>query len=124
MKSNIELKMELKNSKIESKNSNMELQNEIEKINKQVAMLLASSMPSSKTVVRTEPKNKKWKSAKNKLKSVAAFKQRRRSSLMTSSTEVDFVNNVHVDDETGRQYFINPDTGMSEWLVGEEDEEV
>jgi hypothetical protein len=116
--------MELKNSKIESKNSNMELQKDMTEMKRQMAMLLAGSMPSSNTVARTEPKNKKWKSAKNKLKSVAAFKQRRRSSLMTSSTEVDFVNNVHVDDETGRQYSINPETGISEWLVEEEEEKV
>ena len=126
--SNIELKnsnIETKNSTIELKNSNMKLQKEMTEMKRQVAMLLAGSMPSSNTVARTEPKNKKWKSAKNKLKSVAAFKQRRRSSLMTSSTEVDFVNNVHVDDETGRQYSIDPTTGISEWLVqGEEEEEV
>ena len=86
-------------------------------------MLLSGSMASSKTVAKTtgKTKNKKWKTAKNKLKSVAAFKQRRRSSLMTSSTEVDFVNNVHVDDETGRQYSINPETGISEWLDSEEE---
>jgi len=99
----------------------MEWQKEMTEMKRQMAMLLAGSMPSSNTVARTEPKNKKWKSAKNKLKSVAAFKQRRRSSLMTSSTEVDFVNNVHVDDETGRQYSINPETGISEWLVEEEE---
>ena len=87
-------------------------------------MLLAGSTPNSKTVARTKPKTKKWKSAKNKLKSVAAFKQRRRSSLMTSSAEVDFVNNVHVDVETGREYSIDPTTGNAEWLVkGEEEEE-
>ena len=130
-KSNIELKnctielkksnIEMTKSTIELKNSNTELQNEIKKLNKQVAMILAGSMPNSNTVARTEPKNKKWKSAKNKLKSVAAFKQRRRSSLMTSSAEVDFVNNVHVDDETGRQYSINPETGISEWLDSEEE---
>ena len=125
-KSNIELKMELKNSniemKMELKNSNLEWQKKIEKINKQMAMLLAGSTPNSTTVVaKTKTKTKKWKSAKNKLKSVAAFKQRRRSSLMTSSAEVDFVNNVHVDVETGRQYFVNPDTGNSEWLDSEEE---
>jgi len=34
------------------------------------------------------------------------------------------VNNVHVDDETGRQYSINPETGISEWLDSEEEEAV
>ena len=121
MKSNIELKksnIEMKKSNIELKNSNVELQKKIEKINKQVAMLLAGSTPNSKTVV-AKTKTKKWKSAKNKLKSVAAFKERRRSSLMTSSSEVNFVNNVHFDVETGRHYRINPETEVSEWLDSE-----
>ena len=63
-------------------------------------------------------KTKKWKSATNKLKSVSAFKQRRRSSLMTSSTEVDLVSsvNIHVDKATGRKYSVDAQTGVSEWL--------
>ena len=71
-------------------------------------------------------KTKKWKSATNKLKSVAAFKQRRRSSLMTSSTEVDLVSsvNIHVDKATGQKYSINAKTGASEWLGKTEEEAV
>ena len=42
---------------------------------------------------------------------------------MTSSIEVDLVNNVHVDEATGRQYSINPTTGDSEWLDNTEKEE-
>jgi len=47
-----------------------------------------------------------------------AFKQRQRSSFMTSSAEVDLVSSVdtHVDKATGRRYSINAKTGMSEWL--------
>jgi hypothetical protein len=65
----------------------------------------------------TKTKTKKWKSATNKLKSVAAFKQRRRSSLMTSSTEVDLVSsvNVHVDKATGgaseEAVYVDPASG-------------
>ena len=91
---------------------------------KKIAMIVAGSVPSSNTVAITKSnQKKKWKSAKNRLKSVAAFKQRRRSSLMTSSIEVDLVNNVHVDEATGRQYSINPTTGDSEWLDNTEKEE-
>ena len=66
----------------------------------------------------TKTKTKKWKSATNKLKSVSAFKQRRRSSLMTSSTEIDLVSsvNIHVDKATGRKYSVNAKTGVAEWL--------
>jgi hypothetical protein len=78
-------------SNIELKNSNTDLKKEMAEIKRQVAMLLSGSMASSKTVAKTITKNKKWKSAKNKLKSVNAFKQRRRSSLMTSSVELDLV---------------------------------
>ena len=82
-------------------------------------MLISGSVPSSKTVAKTTPKtkNKKWKSAKNKLKSVSAFKQRRRSSLMTSSTEVDLVSsvNIHVDKATGgaseEAVYVDPASG-------------
>ena len=119
--SNLELKnsnIELKNRTTELKNSNMELQKDVLEMKGQMAMLLAGSTPNSKTVV-AKTKTKKWKSAKNKLKSVAAFKERRRSSLMTSSSEVNFVNNVHFDVETGRHYRINPETEVSEWLDSE-----
>jgi hypothetical protein len=123
----------LKKDNIGLKQDNIGLKKEMKEMNEKIlamdnkmAMLLAGSMPNSKTVAKTtgKTKNKKWKSAKNKLKSVAAFKHRRRSSLMTSSTEVDFVNTVHVDDETGREYSIDPTTGIAEWLVREEEEEV
>ena len=120
-KSTTELKnsnLELKNRTTELKNSNMELQKDVLEMKGQMAMLLAGSTPNSKTVV-AKTKTKKWKSAKNKLKSVAAFKERRRSSLMTSSSEVNFVNNVHFDVETGRHYRINPETEVSEWLDSE-----
>ena len=52
--------------------------------------------------------------------------QTTRSSLIiqvTSSAEADFVNNVHVDAETGRAYSIDLTTGISEWLVKEEEKE-
>ena len=74
--------------------SNVELQKEMAEIKRQMALLLAGSMPSSKTVAKTtKPVTNKnqWKSAKNKLKSVAAFKQRRRSSLTNNSVESDLV---------------------------------
>jgi hypothetical protein len=137
----VQSNVELKNSNVELKNSNValnnrlksstsdlrssytELQKEMVEMKRQMALLLAGSMPNSKRAAKPKTKNNKWKSAKNKLKSVTAFKQRRRSSLMTSSAEVDFVNTVHVDDETGREYSIDPTTGIAEWLVKEKEEE-
>ena len=93
-----------------------------------MAIIIADSTPIANTVAKTTPKTKtkKWKSATNKLKSVAAFKQRRRSSLMTSSTEVDLVSsvNIHVDKATGQKYSINAKTGASEWLGKTEEEAV
>ena len=119
-KDNIGLKQDIIGLKREMK----QMKEKNKAMDNKIAMILASSMPSSKTLAKPKTKTKKWKSAKNKLKSVAAFKQRRRSSLMTSSAEVDFVNNVHVDVETGREYSIDPTTGAAEWLVkGEEEEE-
>ena len=96
------------------------LKKEMQEMKKQMAMLISGAVPSSKTVAKTTPKtkNKKWKSAKNKLKSVSAFKQRRRSSLLTSSAEVDLTSsvNTHVDEATGQKYSVNALTGASEWL--------
>ena len=68
----------------------LEMKEEIKALKQQMAMLLtAGSVPDAKAASKKNTKN--WKSAKNKLKSVAAFKQRRRSSLMTSSVELDLV---------------------------------
>ena len=93
---------------------------EMQEMKKQMALVLSAAVPRSKTVAKTTPKtkNKKWKSAKNKLKSVSAFKQRRRSSLLTSSAEVDLTSSVktHVDEATGQKYSVNALTGASEWL--------
>jgi len=105
---------------VELKKEIIALKNKIDGLEKQMAMTVAGSIPSANSVAKTTPKTKtkKWKSATNKLKSVSAFKQRRRSSLMTSSTEIDLVSsvNIHVDKATGRKYSINPKTGASEWL--------
>jgi hypothetical protein len=66
--------------------------------------------------------DEKEKSEKNEMNKTqpktSAFKQRQRSSFMTSSAEVDLVSSVdtHVDKATGRRYSINAKTGMSEWL--------
>jgi FtsZ-binding cell division protein ZapB len=133
-KDNIGLKQDnigLKQDNIGLKREMKQMKERVKAMDNKIAMILAGSMPNSKTLAKTtaktkakpKTKNKKWKSAKNKLKSVTAFKQRRRSSLMTSSAEVDFVNTVHVDDETGREYSIDPTTGIAEWLVREGEEE-
>ena len=118
------LKQEIVALKKEMKAMKKEQAEKMKAMEKKIAMIVAGSVPSSNTVAITKSnQKKKWKSAKNRLKSVAAFKQRRRSSLMTSSIEVDLVNNVHVDEATGRQYSINPTTGESEWLDNTEKEE-
>ena len=109
------------NGDVELKREIAELKKEMQEMKKQMAMMISgAAVPSPKTVAKTTPKtkNKKWKSAKNKLKSVSAFKQRRRSTLMTSSAEVDLTSsvNIHVDEATGRKYSFNATTGGSEWL--------
>ena len=110
---------------VELKKEIAALKKEIQDMKKQMALVLSGAGPRSNTVAKTTPKtkHKKWKSAKSKLKSVSAFKQRRRSSLMTSSAEVDLTSsvNTHVDETTGQKYTVNALTGASEWL-GEEAE--
>ena len=96
-KDNIELKQDnigLKQDNIGLKREMKQMKEKIKAMDNKIAMILAGSMPSSKTVAKTtKPVTNKnqWKSAKNKLKSVAAFKQRRRSSLTNSSVELDLV---------------------------------
>tara|TARA_B110000090_G_scaffold22518_1_gene22151 strand:+ start:87 stop:1145 length:1059 start_codon:yes stop_codon:yes gene_type:complete len=83
---------------------------------------------------------KKWKSAKRKLSSVAAFTAQRKQSLMTSAFELDLVDGVdqatnptgvemtmarkrvtYFDEEAGANYFID-EAGDSHWEVAGEEE--
>ena len=116
----VELKKEIAALKKEMQDMKKQTEKEMQHMKKQMALVLSGAVPVSKTLAKTTPKtkNKKWKSAKNKLKSVSAFKQRRRSSLLTSSAEVDLTSsvNTHVDEATGQKYSVNALTGASEWL--------
>jgi hypothetical protein len=109
-----------KQTEKEMQDMKKQTEKEMREIKKQMALMQSGAVPSSKSVAKTTPKtkNKKWKSAKNKLKSVSALKQRRRSSLLTSSAEVDLTSsvNIHVDEATGQKYSVNALTGASEWL--------
>ena len=54
-----------------------------------------------------------WKRGRAKLKTLKAFRKRRTSSLMSSSVELNLVDEAHVDSASGRRYSVNESTGGS-----------
>ena len=65
---------------------------------------------------------KHWKRAKSKLKTLNAFKKRRRSSLKTNvrNVELDLVDETFVDPVSGRRYSVDNVTGESVWKAKEQ----